>query len=43
MKIAELHVYRIDIRLTNGPYVMSGATLDTLDSTAKMLVGAKGV
>ena len=43
MKIAELHVYRIDIRLTNGPYVMSGATLDTLDSTVVELVTDTGL
>lgn len=43
MKIAELHVYRIDIRLTNGPYVMSGATLDALDSTVVEMVTDTGL
>ena len=43
MKIAELHVYQIDIRLINGPYVMSGATLDALDSTVVELVTDTGL
>ena len=43
MKIAELHVYRIELRLTNGPYVMAGARLDAVDSTIVELVTDTGL
>ena len=43
MKIAELHVYRIDLRLISGPYIMSGARLDTVDSTVVELVTDTGL
>ena len=43
MKIAALHVYQIDIRLINGPYVMSGAKLYAVDSTVVELVTDTGL
>ena len=43
MKIAELHVYQVDIPLTEGPYIMSGARLDALDSTVVELVTDTGL
>ena len=43
MKIAELHVYHVDIRLVHGPYIMSGARIDALDSTVVELVTNTGL
>ena len=43
MKIAELHVHRIDLPIRNGPYVMSGASLESVDSTVVELVTDTGL
>ncbi len=43
MKIAELHVHRIDLRIRTGSYVMSGASLEAVDSTVVELVTDTGL
>ena len=43
MKIRELHVYRVDLPIANGPYVMSGSSLERVDSTIVELVTDTGL
>ena len=43
MKITELHVYGVDLHIANGPYVMSGSSLERVDSTIVELVTDTGL
>ena len=43
MKITELHIYQIDLHVADGPYIMSSASVEALDSTVVELVTDTGL
>jgi L-alanine-DL-glutamate epimerase-like enolase superfamily enzyme len=43
MRIAEIHIHKIDLPVKNGPYVMSGSEVHALDSTVVQIVTDSGL
>ncbi len=42
MKIAEIHIFQVDLPVKDGPYTMSGTSLDAVDTTLIKLVTDSG-